>query len=83
MSCSCELEKSSSKGGISLSEKKLGKTKTHLFSDFLLIPLSKKWIAVNDGNSLEFEAKLIEGQLVLCAKLTRLQRTKEVSKNEI
>lgn len=66
-----------------MSEIKLGKTKTHPFSDFLLIPLSKKWIDVNDGNSLEFEAKLIEGQLVLCAKLARLQRTKEVSKNDM
>ena len=61
----------------------MGQVQTTPFDDFLLIPLSKKWIDVNDGNSLEFEAKLIEGQLVLCAKLARLQRTKEVSKNEM
>lgn len=66
-----------------MKEINLRTTKTKFFDDFLLISLSKKWIAVNDGNPLEFEAKLIEGQLVLCAKLTRLQRTKEVSKNEM
>ena len=66
-----------------MKEKIVGQVQTTPLDDFLLIPLSKKWLFVNEGKPLQFEAKLIEGQLVLCAKLARLQRTKEVSKNEM
>ena len=61
----------------------LNKVTTLPFNDFLLIVFSKNWVQVNDGNPIEFDAKLIEGQLVLSAKLARLERTNEVVKNEI
>jgi len=64
-------------------ELSLDPVKTRSFNDFLLIPLSKKWLQVNDGNPLVFEAKLEGGQLVLCANLARLQSTKEVNTNGI
>jgi len=61
----------------------LNPVKTFPYNDFLLIVFSKNWLQVNDGKPLDFEAKLIEGQLVLSAKLARLERTKEVTNNEI
>jgi len=62
-------------------ELSLDPVKTRPFNDFLLIPLSKKWLQVNDGKPLVFEAKLEGSQLVLCANLARLQSTKEVDTN--
>ena len=62
----------------------LEKVKTIPFKDdFLLIALSKEWLNANNGKQIVFDTKLIEGQLVLSAKLARLERTKEVVKNEI
>lgn len=66
-----------------MKEINLGTTKTKPFDDFLLIPLSKVWLEVNDGNSLEFEAKLTEkGNLELTARLAALVNSKDVDNNE-
>jgi len=59
----------------------MGQVQTTLFNDFLLIPLSKKWLFVNEGKPLVFEAKIIESNMVLSAKLEKLERTKDVVKN--
>jgi len=61
---------------------KLGNIRTIFFDEFLIIGFDKKWLSVNDANPLEFEVKLEDSRLVLSAKLARLERTKEVSKNE-
>lgn len=83
VSNSCFNQKIKDWRDFELSQIDLGLVQTKLFDDFLLIPLSKKWLEVNEGNSLDFEVKLIEGQLVLSAKLESLERTKEVVKNEM
>ena len=64
-------------------ELSLDPVKTRPFNDFLLIPLSKKWLQVNDGKPLVFEAKLTEkGKLELCANLSKLSHnSKEVDTN--
>lgn len=66
-----------------MKETNLGKVKTLLFNDFLLIVFSKKWLAVNDDKPIDFEAKLTEkGNLELTARLAALVNSKEVSNNE-
>ena len=58
----------------------LGEVETTISTKFLLIPLSKEWLAVNEGKSLVFEAKITKnGKLQLCAELSKLlQSCKEV-----
>jgi len=64
-----------------LKEIALDKVKTRSFNDFLLIPLSKKWLQVNDGKPLVFEAKLNGGKLTLSANLRKLDSVKNVDTN--
>lgn len=61
----------------------LGQVQTEVFNDFLLIPLEGRWLQVNDGKPLVFEAKLTkDGKLELCANLSKLSHSsKEVSTN--
>ncbi len=68
-----------------MNQRKLPSVKTTLFKDFLLIPFSKDWLAVNEGKPLVFEAKLTKnGKLQLCAELSKLsQGCKEVDNNEM
>ncbi len=67
-----------------MNQRKLPSVKTTLFKDFLLIPLSKDWLAVNEGKSLVFEAKLTKnGKLELSSRLAALDRSKEVDINEM
>ena len=62
----------------------MGQVQTTPLDDFLLIPLSKKWLFVNEGKPLVFEAKLTKnGKLELSASLAALDSSKEVSKNEM
>ena len=65
-----------------MKEIKLGDIQTKTFDEFLIIGFDMKWLSVNDANPLEFEVKLEDSRLVLSAKLARLERTKEISKNE-
>jgi len=80
---SCFNQKIKDRGSFELRPIELGNVQTKLFDDFLLIPLSKKWLFVNEGKPLVFEAKIVEGNVVLSAKLERLERTKEIVKNEM
>jgi len=67
-----------------LKEINLGTTKGHVFEEFLIVSLSKKWLFVNEGKPLVFEAKLTKnGKLELSASLAALDSSKEVSKNEM
>ena len=66
-----------------MKEIKLSHIQTKSFDDFLFIGFDKKWLSINDDKPLDFDTKIIEGQLILSAKLARLERTKEVSKNEM
>jgi len=62
----------------------MGQVQTTPLDDFLFIPLSKKWLFVNEGKPLVFEAKLTKnGKLELSASLAALDSSKEVSKNEM
>ena len=57
----------------------LGQVQTEVFNDFLLIPLESRWLQVNDGKPLVFEAKLTEkGNLELTARLAALVNSKDV-----
>ena len=60
----------------------LGTVKTTEFADYLVLALSKNWLSRNNGEQLEFDAKLTkEGLLVLSSKLARRDRTKGVDTN--
>ena len=60
----------------------LGEVKTTPFKDFLLISLSKDWLAVNEEKALVFEAKLTKnGKLELSASLSALDGSKRVDTN--
>ena len=62
----------------------LGQVKKTPFKDFLVIPLEKKWLLINDGNPIIFHAKLkLNGELVLASSLAKLASTKKVIANEI
>ncbi len=63
-----------------MNQRKLPSVKTISFKNFLLISLSKDWLAVNEEKALVFEAKLTKnGKLQLCADLSKLsQSCKEV-----
>jgi len=60
-----------------LTEVLLGTTKTYLFGEYLILGLSKKWLVVNNGNLLEFDAKLVGSKLVLSANLPQQDRIKK------
>jgi len=55
-------------------EVQLGTTKTYLFGEYLIVGLSKKWLILNNGNPLEFVAKLVGSKLVLSANLPEPDR---------
>ena len=59
----------------------LGTVKTTIFNDYLVLGLSKNWLSKNNGQQLEFDAKLENGQLVLSSRLSQLDRTKRVDNN--
>lgn len=61
----------------------LGKIKSTIFSDSMIIALKNEWMLANAGNPLEFEAKIEKNRLVLSAKLETLDKTKEVDTNEM
>lgn len=61
----------------------LGKIKSHIFSDSMVIAFKNDWMLVNNGKPLEFEAKIEKNRLVLSAKLETLDKTKEVNTNEM
>jgi len=56
-----------------MKELDLGTFKTCKFEDYLLLALSKKWVLLNGGKPLEFEAKIEKNQLVLSASLVANQ----------
>ena len=62
-------------------EKSLKSTKTFEFEDYLLLGLSNLWKSLNNDNQLVFDVKILNGKLILCANLARLQSTKEVDTN--
>jgi len=64
-----------------LKENLLGTTKTFLFGEYLIVGLSKKWLFLNNGNPLEFDAKLEGSKLVLSANLPQPNRTKKGDTN--
>ena len=65
-------------------ETDLGQVKTTTFKDSLLIPLSRDWLAANDGKQIVFDSKLtLDGKLVLTGSLSKLVRTKDVDDIEI
>ncbi len=54
----------------------LGKAKTCEFDDYLILGFSKKWLMINNGKPLEFDAIVSEnGELVLSASLGPEDRT--------
>ena len=57
-----------------MKENLLGTTKTYLFGEYLIVGLSKKWLILNNGNPLEFVAKLVGSKLVLSANLPESDR---------
>ena len=59
----------------------IGKITTKQFDNFLIIPFSKKWLLLNDDNSIEFLVEVKEGKLVLSGNLTRLDRIKDIDDN--
>ncbi len=62
----------------------LGQVRTTSFKDFLVIPLEKKWLDVNDGKPIIFHAELkLNGELVLASSLAKLASTKKVIANEM
>lgn len=81
MPCPCESQKSCDKGGSSLRKLRLGKAKTLIFDDFLVIGFSKKWVQLNDDKPIEFDVELKKGKLVLSGSLLRLNKTREVDTN--
>ena len=65
-----------------MKEFNLGKFKTEHFDKFLLLGFSEKWLDVNGGKPIVFDAKVTkEGKLVLAVCLTELAKTKEVDSN--
>ena len=83
MSCSCKHQEILYRGVVSLKESNLGKIKSHSFSDYQIIAISKEFLHVNNEKPLIFEAKLTkDGKLELCANLSKLSHSsKEVSTN--
>ena len=66
-----------------MKEQFMGKTKTHEFSDYLVLGLSKDWLKINNGEPLEFDVTLTKGgKLVLATRLTELAKTNG-SNNEV
>lgn len=57
----------------------LGTTKTCEFGDQLIISLDKKWSTLNNGEPLEFQAKLENGCLVLRSLISGRQRNTDQS----
>lgn len=65
-----------------MKESNLGKIKSHSFSDYQIIAISKEFLHVNNEKPLIFEAKLTEkGNLELTARLAALVNSKEVDTN--
>ena len=62
-------------------EKILESTKTFEFEDLILLGLSNQWKSLNNNDPLVFDVKILNGNLILCANLARLQSTKEVDTN--
>ena len=54
----------------------LGKYSANCINDKLVLSFSKQWLQLNNGEPIVFDAKLENGNLILCAPLARLQRTK-------
>ena len=62
----------------------LGFVTTKIFDNYLIIPFSKDWIYLNAGKPIEFNVVLTkEGKLVLSGLLSDLDRTKDVSANDM
>jgi len=80
LSCTCKHQESKGYGDTILKEINLDSVKTIPLQDFLVIPISKKFLIANNGKQIVFEAKLtLDGKLQLCAELSKLtQSYKEV-----
>ena len=59
----------------------LDKITTTRFDDFLIIPISKQWLFLNNEKPIEFSVQVKEGKLVLSGDLAILDRTKDVDSN--
>ena len=81
MSCSCKHKETKARGSFKLRNITLGKYLTHFYNDKLILGLSGDWLKLNDGKPIVFDAKLENGNLVLCANLARLQSTKRSDNN--
>lgn len=54
---------------------------TTQFDDYLIIPLSKQWLSLNDNNPIEFFVELKKGKLILSGSLHSMDRIKGVDNN--
>ena len=59
----------------------VGKITTKQFDDFLIIPLSKDWLSLNDEKPIEFFVEVKEGKLILSSTLASLDRTRSIVTN--
>lgn len=67
-----------------MKERILDPIKTKPFDKFLILALEDRWLQVNDGKPLVFEAKLTKnGKLELSASLAALDSSKDVDTNAI
>ena len=57
---------------------KLDNVITNIFDDYLIIPLSKQWLFLNNKKPIEFSVEVKENKLILSGSLERLDRTKDV-----
>ena len=84
MLSTCTHQKTKSEGSFYLKAIDLPQVKTTSSKDFLLIPLEKSWLNVNDGKPIVFDARLTKnGKLILTGSLSKLVRTNEVDTNEM
>ncbi len=62
----------------------LGQVKSILFKDYVIIPIAKEFLIVNQNNPIIFKAEIaLNGKLVLTGSLSKLVSTKEVLDTEM
>lgn len=74
---SCQFEKILYQGEKELKEEILGTTQTIEYGEHVVIGLDRKFLGLNDGKPIEFQAKITEnGKIVLESEcLTKLSKT--------
>ena len=79
---SCKYQETKIEGRFALKEISLEAVEAKPYHEFLIIPLEKSWLKVNNEKPLIFEVKITKnGKLELSSRLAALDSSKEVDIN--